>query len=265
MLEAFADSFPGLYSPRGIALFYGAVVIVYVCQALAFDIKVWHRRGLLRGLTEERAQTRAVFVHRIGGGLALGLSSLLLLVSFGLAPVDIGLGLMGSTRDLDILCGTEALGQMSCDPRAWFWTALAAGLVLPILIMAARRAPIQAQYPEIRQAHVSFGLALLSALAWLVYLAGYEIFFRGLVLMAPLSSIGLVGTLIVCSVLYALAHIPKGPAETVGSFLMGFVFGGIVLVHGTVWPAFVLHSAIALTSEWAAAGFSPERRWFGSK
>ena len=60
--------------------------------------------------------------------------------------------------------------------------------------------------------------------------------------------------LAVTAALYALAHLHKPMmGETLGSLPMGFLFGAMCLATGSFVPAFLLHLAIAGTTETSAS------------
>jgi len=58
--------------------------------------------------------------------------------------------------------------------------------------------------------------------------------------------------------LYATTHIPKGLRETLGALPLGLVLCLLTLTSGTIWIAFFVHLAMALTNSFAALKFHPD-------
>ena len=155
------------------------------------------------------------------GGAALGLGGVVLMLLGGLDPLRFGLG---PSATVMVLPATLAL----------------AAVVLPLVAMASRKPDVAT---TIEQA---------GPLAWAVYLAGYEFFFRGVLLLALVPELGAATALGVSTALYVFQHLPKHASETASTLVMGVVFGQLALVSGSVWAPFLLHFGIASSAEWAA-------------
>lgn len=133
-------------------------------------------------------------------------------------------------------------------------------LVLPVVLHSARQPKIQAAYPELRVQPRTPHVVAASAFAWLLYLLGYELFFRGLLLHWGIALWGLVPGVAVMTLVYVLAHLGKPRAEMLICFVVGPAFAALTLWTGTIWSVTLLHILIALTNENAAAHWNPEFR-----
>ncbi len=164
-----------------------------------------------------------------------------------------------------LACGRSpwAHGAATFDgPRTLAALAVLSAVVLPIVALAARGAEVQALQPEIRDARVPRRTVAASAAAWGVFLLGYEYVFRGALLFFLVVEIGVWPALTVTSVLYMLVHLPKpAPGETFLSLGMGFVFGLAALWTGSFVVAWLLHWAIAVTTENVAGRLNPGIGW----
>lgn len=127
------------------------------------------------------------------------------------------------------------------------WLASAA-VCLTSVALASRQPAMRERYPEARVARFDGRARLADALGWLVYLYGYELLLRGVLLFPLLALVPLGAALALHSALYALAHLDKPLAEILGTVPMGFVFGWLAIETGSIVPGFVLHAAIALTN-----------------
>jgi membrane protease YdiL (CAAX protease family) len=154
------------------------------------------------------------------------------------------------------------LDWLSVEPRALATSMGIAVLVwlalLPVLLHSARRPEIQAAYPELRVSPRTRGIVGASALAWGVYLVGYELLFRGFLLHWGISLWGLWFGIAAMTLIYVAAHLRKPRVELLVCFVVGPAFAGLTLGTGSIWAVSLLHLLIALTSENAAARFNPE-------
>ena len=181
---------------------------------------------------DDKAQIWKVLFNRLAGVFILGIVPIVLI------PVVI------RRPFLDFGMDTETLFQ---SLLVWIPTS---ALVIILAYFMTRRKSFLARYPQIRAGEWDIGLISLSALSWIVYLAGYEMFFRGFLLFACYSSFGFWPAIFINIVLYMLAHIPKGSLETFGSIPLGFFFCYITLQIGSIWFALFTHITIALANEW---------------
>jgi membrane protease YdiL (CAAX protease family) len=163
-----------------------------------------------------------------------------------------------------LACGRSPLryGIDTFDPGRSAWALVVLSLVvLPVVAKAAVGSEVMSQHPELR-GDVSRGTVRASALAWGIFLLGYEYVFRGALLWFLVATIGVWPALATTSVLYMLVHLPKdAPGETFVSLLMGFVFGGAALWTGSFVVPWLLHWAIAVLTENLAGRASPDVRW----
>lgn len=210
------------------------VVLLLVSFALAW--------GVLRYVfTKERL---GVLGRRSIGGTWLAVTAVAALVACGRSPLDHGINTFDLTRTLQALGGLVAV-------------------CLPVVALAGRGVEVRRMHPEIR-GQVPTRTVVASALAWGVFLAGYEFVFRGALLWFGVVTWGVWPALAITSVLYMFVHLPKdAPGETFASLVMGFVFGAAALWSGSFIVAWLLHWAIAVTTENVAGRVSSDVQWGG--
>ena len=134
-------------------------------------------------------------------------------------------------------------------------------LCIPIIVMnwfVARRSNNFSKYPQIRAKTWDKNLIFRYSLAWCVYLFGYEFLFRGILLIPLANSIGVWNAIGINIALYSATHIPKGIDETIGVAVLGLVLCLITMQTGTIWVAFFVHVALALSNSLVALKFHPE-------
>lgn len=172
-----------------------------------------------------------VAARRVGGFIFLGVIPVILLCIMGVSPKDYGLGAGNVTGALWI-----------------FW-----GLFIPVLLINYLNAGSKGNlmmYPQMRIQRWSLGLAVLSTILWKLYLLGYEFLFRGLLLFGCVNCCGVLPAVAINIALYALAHLPKGRKETIGSIPMGLFLCWMTLYTGSIWTAFAVHCLLALSNEY---------------
>lgn len=135
------------------------------------------------------------------------------------------------------------------------------GLGIPIVIMNyfnSRRDKTFSMYPQIRAKEWDKKLIFKYSLAWCAYLFGYEFLFRGILFIPLVDTLGVWNAIAINIALYSATHIPKGMDETIGAAPLGLVLCLITLQTGTIWVAFMVHVALALSNSLTALKFHPE-------
>jgi len=107
-------------------------------------------------------------------------------------------------------------------------------------------------YPQIRTEQWDIKLILINGFTWILYLLGYEFFFRGLLIFPLLSRFGVAGTLVLNVLLYSLAHLHKGFREVAGSFIFGLFLTSITIQTGSLWISFLSHLTLAFSNDYFA-------------
>lgn len=124
-------------------------------------------------------------------------------------------------------------------------------LVFAILIFQISRSPKhQALYPPWREWPWSKSLKQLNFVSWFLYLLGYEIFFRGVLLFWVEDYSGYWMAIWVNILVYTLAHLHKNKEEVWGSIPLGFIYAIVCLEAGSFIPAFVGHFTMAWFNDW---------------
>lgn len=146
-----------------------------------------------------------------------------------------------------------------------YWTLGISVVIIPFSILNARNPTHQKKYPQIQTNEWNFSLILISASSWMVYLFAYELLLRGMLFFSCLKSFGLWLAVIINISIYAFFHLHKNYKEVIGSVFLGIVFCLITFKTGTIWAAFLVHTILALSSEWASIYFNPEMKIKGAE
>ncbi len=134
--------------------------------------------------------------------------------------------------------------------RQWLLPALIFWTVLVIFngLFGGKPATLK-HYPQIRQLPWGKELFLINIITWLLYLAGYEFLFRGLLVFPLLDRFGIAGTVIINTVIYTLAHLHKEKNEVAGSFVFGILLVLMTVYSGSVWLSVMSHLTMALSND----------------
>ncbi len=178
--------------------------------------------------------------QKMTGFVFLGLIPLLIfIVILGVHPYDYGLSFKNFAGSL-------------------LWIGILSVIIVIINFIAARHPDNLKTYPQIRIKQWSGSLFLLSAVGWMVYLFGYELMFRGLLLFSCLPVFGYWPSIAVNVSFYSLVHIPKGLRESLSSLLLGFVLCVLTIWTGSIWIAFFTHCVLAITNDIFSIYFNPD-------
>ncbi len=83
----------------------------------------------------------------------------------------------------------------------------------------------------------------------ILFLAAYELFFRGVVLFGIAAKAGFVAAIFISTTLTVLLHVFTGKKEMLGCVPFGIVLCALCISRHAVWPAILLHIALSLSYE----------------
>ncbi|RMG81144.1 MAG: hypothetical protein D6707_05245 [Bacteroidetes bacterium] len=100
-----------------------------------------------------------------------------------------------------------------------------------------------ANYPQIRLPKWSKTLFILNKISWAIYLTGYELLIRGLLFYYPVFVLNIPLYIVfpLNILFYALAHLPKGKMETLGSVPVGIIMGLSVIFLKNIYFPVIVH------------------------
>lgn len=225
-------------------------VIIPVLFTILFFMIYWFisQSGRFRNWHYDRYDHDTAAVRHFLSIKVLGFSVL------GLIPLILTLILLPgfSPADLGITFRVE---------NPLFSLAAATGLVLLAVFSAgtaARKAKDPDHFPQIRAKVWTTKTSLANIAGWGLYLLGYEILFRGILLMPLADHLGVWPAIAVNIALYAAAHIPQGPRDAFGAIPVGLIFCLVTLASGTVFIAFLVHLSMALTNCFTSMKHHPD-------
>jgi membrane protease YdiL (CAAX protease family) len=168
---------------------------------------------------------------KLSGTAILGIVPILLLLAYSKSPSDYGL-LAGKSYD--------------------YWYLLIGFTIIIAVInsFASRNEESLKQYPDLKLKDWTPGRIAVLSFGWLLYLAAYEFLFRGFLFFSCYNSYGFVIALIINTVAYSLAHIPKGKREAIGAIPFGVLLCWLAWLSGSIWLPFIIHASLALSMQY---------------
>jgi membrane protease YdiL (CAAX protease family) len=214
-----------------------AVAATIVLYAVFYFAVVSSAGDGIRGTIAGVLAKRMAGVVILGGGAAL-VTALFLPLDFA----DLGL-------------------TWAIPPTTWLWVAGASVLIVIGCIATAHKPENYDAYPEMRVPHWGAGPVAANVASCAAYMFAYEFLFRGFLLFACLAAMPAWLAIAVNVVIYALAHVPKGPREALGSLPLGIVLCLSAIETGAIWAAFLIHVVMSQLNDYLAVRANPAMRF----
>jgi membrane protease YdiL (CAAX protease family) len=165
---------------------------------------------------------------------------------------------------LDLEPGKTGLTVMRFMKFWYLYLILPASAVL-ISYLTSKNKNIQAVAPQLRLKKWQLKHFLLTVSLWLIYLFGYEYFFRGILWFLCYYAFGIIPALIINAVIYSAVHLPKGTFMSAGAIPLGILFCFMSYLTGSIYPAFLIHACMAISTELSAVYNNPEFQILNNK
>lgn len=116
----------------------------------------------------------------------------------------------------------------------------------------ARKPVNTSQYPQIRIQNWDLSLILKNYWGWFIYLLAYEFMYRGFLLFGLIDSFGVWPAIMVNTIIYSLAHIPKGNREALLAIPFGIILCYLTVRTETIWLSVMVHIVLAYSNDYFA-------------
>lgn len=163
-----------------------------------------------------------------------------------------GAFLFGGVPVVFLLFSSEKMGedlglQLPVGVPVWHLLAIAAVLlVVPLSFFQSRSTVNLQDFPQIREKIWTPRLVFWNVLSWMIYLVGYEILFRGLLLFPLVEHFGFWIAMILNVGFYSLSHAVKNFREGLGTIPIGFFLALIAWKTESVFYPILFHWAMAV-------------------
>lgn len=127
----------------------------------------------------------------------------------------------------------------------WLLTCFAIAVTTVVIgFRAAKNNPVDPHHSSLS----SFLLAVY-LLIRIIFLILYECFFRGVLLLTLINEIEVIPAILINISLYVLIHCYSNRREIIGCIPFGFLLCMITLFYFSIWPAIIVHLALAISHE----------------
>jgi len=185
---------------------------------------------------------------RYFGAFIFGFVPSLVVLSAGFDPVDV-FGL-----------------SFNIKGNAGIWLA-GSGIGILIIIfnffMSKRKDNLK-EFPQIRDPYWSVGLVIHNSISWIIYLIGYEMLFRGLMVFPLIPVMGFWPAAVIGTVMYSLSHYPKSLPEALGAIPFSLLLVYLAWESQSVWICVLIHACLAVSNSLFSFYHHPELRFKGS-
>ena len=122
------------------------------------------------------------------------------------------------------------------------------GLMVPVLLLVARRPDFSGLYPLVPSARASLGVFLLWESAYALQFVALESFFRGYLLFTCAARMGW-NAVPVMVVPYTMIHFHKPLPECLAAVGAGCLLGVLALRFRSFWGGAILHTLVAVSMD----------------
>ena len=187
-------------------------------------------------------RTNGILLIRLYGALIFGGVPLFVFLFSGFSLTNLGLALpSGSMVWTVVALATIPLSMLV----SWIQSARPAALI---------------DYPQIRESVWSYRLMGLNILTWMIYLVGYEILFRGLLLFPVLDELGITLAFVLNVGFYSLTHASKNFTEGLSTIPIGILLALIAWKTESIVFPVIIHWSMAVSNSVFTFYRHPEMR-----
>jgi membrane protease YdiL (CAAX protease family) len=131
----------------------------------------------------------------------------------------------------------------------WIWMLVVSVLLILLNLKNSKSQDLRTFYPELHLKQWTLGSLGIASAGWIIYLAGYEYLFRGILLSGCINAFGVWPAIAINLALYSSLHLYKGLKEAVAAIPFGAFLCYITIESQSVVPAILIHSLQAISCE----------------
>ncbi len=217
-----------LYNPSIRAVL--AILAITLLFSLFYLFRI-HKIRLLQFFISKPGDLLIYFIEKLAG-----------FVLFGLVPFLLFNVLAGAKS-------SESGFKTGTSRHYWYLLVISLVFISLLTFFASKQKTFQEKYPQLRLKNWSARYSLISASGWILYILGYEFFFRGILLFACYREYGFWPALVINILLYSVAHLDQGVLMSIGAIPAGVIFCLLTILTGSFLFAFLIHSWMAVSNE----------------
>lgn len=122
--------------------------------------------------------------------------------------------------------------------------------IIPLIWVAAHLPDIRSEYPMAKILMDKSELFWQYELVYIfLYYIAWEFFFRGFLLFGLKEEFGATNAILISTISSCLIHLGKPEGETLGSIVVGILFGWIAVRTNSIWYVWILHFSIGVLTD----------------
>jgi len=123
-------------------------------------------------------------------------------------------------------------------------------LIISVTLFIAQKMNSERNSLQINLTEWNSYLFTINAVGWIIYLAGYEILFRGILLFECSNSFGFWPAIAINITIYSAIHMVNGKDQAIGALVFGSFACYLTLTRGTILIPFFMHISLSLISDY---------------
>jgi len=138
-------------------------------------------------------------------------------------------------------------------------------LIISIILFIAQKMNLERNSLQLKLTEWNMLLFLLNSIGWIIYLAGYEFLFRGILLVECNNSFGFWPAIAINVTIYSAIHMVNGKDQAIGALIFGTLACYLTLTKGTILIPFIMHISLSLISDYFSIRLNPRLNFITSK
>lgn len=102
-------------------------------------------------------------------------------------------------------------------------------------------------FPQIREKNWSSSLHVWNILTWMIYLTGYELLFRGMLVISVAHELGAWPAIMISVGFYSLSHATKNFREGLATIPIGLILALLAWQTQSIWYPVIIHWAMSVS------------------
>jgi membrane protease YdiL (CAAX protease family) len=137
--------------------------------------------------------------------------------------------------------------------------------IISIILFIAQKINLERNSLQIKLTNWNGLLFLFNAIGWIIYLAGYEFLFRGILLFECNNSFGFWPAIAINVAIYSAIHMVNGKDQAIGALIFGTIACYFTLTRGTILIPIFMHITLSLMSDYFSIRLNSHLRFITSK
>jgi membrane protease YdiL (CAAX protease family) len=137
--------------------------------------------------------------------------------------------------------------------------------IITIILFITQKINLERNSLQIKLTEWSVLHFLFNAIGWIIYLAGYEFLFRGILLFECNDSFGFWPAIAINVAIYSAIHMVNGKDQAIGALIFGTLACYFTLTRGTILIPIFMHVSLSVLSDYFSIRLNSNLQFVTSK